>query len=498
MSLAIETMRARQADALKLEDSGERKASMDWALKGESRRRLESLLSIAQTQPGIASAAGDNWNHDPYLLGVQNGVIDLRTGTLRDGRPADRITQTSPVVFDRQAECPVWESTLMEVFDNDKAQVNYMQRALGYSLTGSTQEECFFLCRGGGGAGVGTVLNTVGRILGDYTDTLLFKSLERHDSGTARNDLAKIVGKRFVTVPESNQSIRMDEGLLKRLTGRDEVTARFLYGEFFTFTPQSKFWLMTNHPPTFEDTSRGIARRCRTIIFPRIFEGQQVDMTRKDALHREASGILRWLVEGALLWQQHGLTPPKETIQASQQLRSERDAVKRFLRDQTIAKADSTLSASEMYTAFTVWSESQGVELLPLKQFGIAVQMAYERFHTRKGNRYAGVAWRSVKGEGRIPNSSSISSSRGSKRKDPSHPSRFAEEHAFINVDHEPPLDDGFIPEPTLKEQWELVKWQAEQYEREQLQATAWDWDMTPAQIRELLAEDGCGWAWQV
>jgi putative DNA primase/helicase len=344
--LTLEAMRARQRASVGIKDR------LQWAAKGESRSRLGNLLAIAQTTTPIADA-GEHWDEDPMLLGVANGILDLRTGTLRDGRPDDRITMRCAVAFDPAATWPAWERFLIEVFDDEDV-IRYVQRACGYSLTGDCREECLFFCWGVGANGKGTLMNTLAWTLGDYADDLPFSALELHDrrSGIS-NDIAKLVSKRYVTASESGETTRLNEARVKALTGRDPITARFLHHEFFTFQPVAKFWLATNKKPIVRDDSQGFWRRLHLIPFSRTFE--RPDKTLKDRLRAEAPGILSWVVKGCLEWQRDGLNPPELVLKATDEYRRESDSLTPFYESCCVIDPRARVQASTLFARYQRW-----------------------------------------------------------------------------------------------------------------------------------------------
>ena len=300
--LALEAIRGRQRAAIGDKDH------LRWAIGGESRRRQTNMLALAENIVPIADA-GDSWDLDSWLLGTQNGVLDLHTGTLRQGRPEDRITMQVRPSFDPTAACSVWDQTVAAIFNGDKELIAYFDRFTGYSLTGDCREESLAVCYGDGANGKGTLMNTIGWLLGDYADDLPFSAFELQSRAGIPNDIAKIVGKRFVTASETAVTVRLNEARIKALTGRDPITARLLHQEFFTFQPVAKFWLATNHRPEVRDDSEGFWRRIHLIPFTASFIGRE-DRTLKDRLREELPGILARAVQGCLAWQRDGLNPP--------------------------------------------------------------------------------------------------------------------------------------------------------------------------------------------
>jgi len=331
---------------------------MRWAINGEARKRRGNLLALAQSELPIADK-GDGWDVDPWLLGVLNGVVDLRTGELRDGRAEDRITMRAGVAFDLDARCPIWDATVEQIFGGDEKMVSYLDRFLGYSLTGDCREEAFPICWGEGGTGKGTLMNTVAWVLGDYADDLPFSSLEMNDYGSGiPNDIAKLVGKRFVTSSETSETRRLNEARIKSLTGRDPITARFLHREFFTFQPVAKFWLATNPKPVVRDSTSAFWRRVHLIPFTKKFEGEALDKKRKDDLRTEGSGILARLVRGCLAWQKLGLDPPELVKEATKAYQVESLPLVRFFDECCAIEAGATATFQELFETYVRWAAS--------------------------------------------------------------------------------------------------------------------------------------------
>ncbi len=392
--LAKAAMRERLAAATTGDDLEERRRHAKWAITSESRARLDALLALAQAETPIADA-GDAWDLDPFLLCVPNGVIDLRTGQLRDGRPEDRLTMSAAVPFDPEARCPRWEQFLREIFGVDEAVMAFVQRALGYSLTGDTSEQCLFLLYGTGANGKGSLVNTFARVLGDYAWNMPFSTIELHQRAAIPNDRAALAGRRFVVAAETNDGTRLNESRVKMLTGCDPVTARFLHAEFFSFEPVAKFWLSVNHKPVVRDDSRGFWRRIRLIPFLQQFP---VNPTLPDELRAEARGILAWAVRGCLKWQAlGGLEPPPVVTEATAEYERESDPLRAFLDEACRLQDDAHGGAADLYDAYTGWAMTQGLsdrERLTSTLFGrkMSERFPYERTHG--GKVYTGVSRR--------------------------------------------------------------------------------------------------------
>jgi putative DNA primase/helicase len=254
---AIDTARWRNTAAwLKLlkaeEKEAKRKAVGGYteALEGESVRGIGAILEVAKNLRAFATVATDYDRH-PSLLTIGNGTINLRTGKLRHADPDDLITRATYIRYDASAACPRWLQFLGEIFPGDSSLIEFIQRAVGYSLTGDTREQCMFILHGNGANGKSTFLETVRRLLGPHATTTPFATfMVQRNVGAPRNDLAALVGTRLVIASEAGQEASFDEAVIKQVTGQDKIACRYLYGEFFEYTPQFKIWLATNYKPT--------------------------------------------------------------------------------------------------------------------------------------------------------------------------------------------------------------------------------------------------------
>jgi putative DNA primase/helicase len=245
---------------------------------------------------------------------------------------------------------------LEDIFGDDLEFTSYIHRAVGYCLSGATTEQVVFLCYGHGSNGKSTFLEVLRSVLGDYAYNLPFSTFELKSRSAIPNDVAALAKRRFVTALETNECAPLNEARIKLLTGCDPVSARFLYREFFTFTPVAKFWLATNHKPPVADDSPGFWRRIRLIPFLNQFTGRE-DRDLGVRLKAEASGILRWAVEGCLLWQREGLGVPAVVKAASQAYRDENDAVGEFLVENYEIAADATVPAADLWSDYLQWAD---------------------------------------------------------------------------------------------------------------------------------------------
>lgn len=392
--LSLRAIRARQHAALNIEDQDRRLKSIKWAVSSENQGRLSATNNLARSMKPIADK-GDKWDGDPWLLGCDNGVIDLRTGNFRAGRREDAITMSTGINFDPDARPRRFERFLSEVFDRDEELIAFIQRAAGYSLTADTREQCMLLCHGSGANGKSVLLNTLRSILGDYALNTPFSTFEhiRDTSGNApTNDIAPLSTARLVTASETNEARRLNEARVKAITGGDPITARYLYGEFFTYQPGFKVWLAMNHRPDVRGTDDGIWRRLLLIPFNVSFKGRE-DKTLDSTLKNERAGILAWAVQGCLQWQTSGWNPPPIVQQATEAYRQESDVIGQFLTECTIRDEGKTVKAGQLYAAYQTWCTENGIEGKTGTAFGryIANLPDIDKTHETDGNYYIGI-----------------------------------------------------------------------------------------------------------
>jgi putative DNA primase/helicase len=360
-------------EAAHAEDSESRKKCSDWARKCESADRLRAMLFCAQSEPGIA-VLPSQFDSYPFLLNCLNGTIDLTTGKLREHRREELITKLAPVEYDDGARSQLWERFLHETTAGDKELQDFLQRAAGYSLTGSVIEEVLFFVHGPGGSGKSTYLEAKKTHFGDYARVADFESfIQRGTPGAVRNDIAELAGRRLVISIEVDDGKRLAEGLLKTLTGGDTVRARFLYQEAFEFPPQFKLWLCANNAPKVNDADSAVWRRILRIPFDHAVPKEQRDPTLKARLKDPETGraILAWAVRGCLRWQVSGLSVPKVVEQATDAYRAQMDPLRDFLDDRCILRDNVWITAAALRAEYERWAKDTGEgNTLDAKDFG--------------------------------------------------------------------------------------------------------------------------------
>jgi len=390
--MAKPATRIRLSAASRVGDDEKRESAVSWALRSESRYCLHAAIDLAKSTPPIADP-GTHWDRDPFLLGVQNGVLDLIRGELRQARPEDRITIYSGIAFDPLATCARFERFMVEVFQGDDETISFVQRAIGYSLTGNSSEHCLFLCCGHGCNGKSTLLEIVRTILGGYAHNLPFSAFELTGRSTLPNDVAGLRLKRFVTAVETNENIRLNEGRIKALTGGDCMTARFLYKEYFSFDSTAKLWLAFNHRPQVTDNSHGFWRRIRLIPFDATFT--QPDKTLLAMLKLEASGILNWALRGCLLWQEHGLGSPPAVAVATAEYRKESDPLSEFLDEGYTVAPQAFVASAVLRADYETWLLASGAA--PMDHRSLSNRLRERGFVPDRSGRDRVRGWRGLR-----------------------------------------------------------------------------------------------------
>jgi putative DNA primase/helicase len=371
--LTKETIQALYSESSELPDVAARTELAKHAVKSEAEARIRAMIELAKTEPGMP-VTPDQLDTDPWLLNCANGTLDLRTGRLLPFDRAKLCTKQVPVDFDPDAECPTWESFLDHIMSKSAGLISFLQRAIGYSLTGKTIEEVLFFLYGTGANGKTTFVETSRTLLADYARQADFNSfLETRNDG-ARNDLARLRGARFVAAVEAGEGRKLAETIVKQATGGDKITARFLYHESFEYTPQFKLFLVANHKPNIAGTDEAIWRRMRLIPFNVTIPPAKRDKNLQEKLRAELPGILAWAVRGCLDWQKNGLGSPVQVEQATADYRREMDTLADFLEDRCIINPKDHVLAASLYGNFKLWCDSNGEQPMTQKAFGIKLR----------------------------------------------------------------------------------------------------------------------------
>lgn len=323
--------------------------------------RIKAMLNLARSEPGMSVTIGE-LDAEALHLGVRNGVVDLRTGVLLRNTPDLLVTKYCDADFVPGASALRWERFLGEIFSGDRETIDAVQRLVGLTATGVTQEELLIFAVGSGANGKSIFSNVLSRILADYTvgapSTLL--AARRADDTGPRSDMAMLAGARLVTINELPGGMMLDETVAKQLAGRERITARFLHREYFSFEPRFTPWVRTNHRPIITGTDDGIWRRLRIIRFGRTFSANEQDPCLEEKLWAERVGILNWVVEGAKRYLTHGLTLSTAMTQELAQYRSGSDVLGEFLSDKTSDASSDEVLQSILFDTWKLWCENNG------------------------------------------------------------------------------------------------------------------------------------------
>lgn len=325
-------------------------------------------------------------------LNTPSGIINLKNGDVKAHNPEYYFTKITSVDCAEAADCPRWLAFLNDIFAGDKDLIRYIQKAVGYSLTGSTAEQCAFFLYGTGRNGKSTFIDVIRDVFGDYAaniqpETIMVKSSQ---SNAINSDIARLKGARLVTSVEPNEGVRLNEGLLKQLTGDDTVTARKLYSEEFEFKPEFKLWMATNHKPIIRGTDTGIWRRIHMIPFDVQIPEDKVDKNLTHKLKAEMTGIFKWCIDGCLMWQREGLQMPAAVLKSVREYRREMDVISAFIEDK--CTLEGTVQASTLYAAYVSWADSNNEYCMSNTKFSTELAKRFEKVRGKNYNFFNGIS----------------------------------------------------------------------------------------------------------
>lgn len=351
----IEEMRT---EAFQSDDPEMQMQLLKWANKTANSKLKENMIKELQ-HIGTIPVLTSELDTQKDFINCNNGIVNLRNGELIPHDPNYLCTKITKSNYDNsESKKPkLWLDFLDVVTQGDKELQEYIQKAVGYSLTGSTKEQCMFFLYGLGRNGKSTFLDIISELGGTYAshsqpETIMTKSQLGNNT---LSDIARLRGARFVTTVEPNENVKLNEGLVKQLTGGDKVTARFLYGREFEFVPEFKIWLGANHKPVIKGTDDGIWRRIRLIPFTAQIPDNKVDKNLKHKLKAELPLIMKWAVDGAIKWQREGLKIPKVVEEATKEYRKEMDRLAEFVEQYIIFDVDGKIKASDLYMCYCEW-----------------------------------------------------------------------------------------------------------------------------------------------
>jgi putative DNA primase/helicase len=330
-------------------------------------KTVAAVITLARSDRRLA-ATTDQWDADIWLLGTPSGAIDLRTGKIRLASPDDYITKTTTVA--PGGDCPLWREFLARITGNDPELQSYLQRVCGYALTGDTSEDALFFLYGTGANGKSVFIKTIAGILGDHHKTASMETFTVTNSERHPTDLAMLRGARLVTAIETEEGKRWDEAKIKALTGGDLIQARFMRQDFFEYTPRFKLMIAGNHRPAIRSVDEAIRRRMNLIPFTVTIPIEERDLDLADKLKAEWPGILAWIIEGCLAWQQEGLRPPQAVTAATENYLEAEDALRAWIEECCETGPNESDSTTNLWVGWKSWAEAAGEYVGNKRKFG--------------------------------------------------------------------------------------------------------------------------------
>lgn len=378
--LADEVCEDLKREAWQIPDEDLQAAALKWAKRTAGSSGKEAMIKECQHLFDIPASPED---FDAYtdFLNVQNGVVNLRNGELMPHDSRLMMSKICGCEYDVKRRKPkMWLKFLDDITNGDKDLQEYIQRCIGYSISGSNREQCAYFLYGMGNNGKSTFLDTIADMLGDYgantqPDTLMMQSKVGSLGGGANSDIARLKSARFVTCEEPTEGVRLNEGLLKQLTGGSKVTCRFLYGDEFEYTPEFKIWVATNHKPVIRGTDVGIWRRIKLIPFEVNIPKDKVDKNLKYKLRQEFPQILAWAVEGCMKWQKDGVLEPPCVLEATKDYKQEMDLIAGFVEQCIMIDYDTEekIMASDLFSIYSKWAKANNEWEMTSKRFGMEI-----------------------------------------------------------------------------------------------------------------------------
>lgn len=371
--LADEICEDIKREAIMEEDEKTQVEMLKWASKTASSKGKENMIKECQHLEGVPASPDDFDSYTDYI-NCQNGIVNLRNGELLPHDSNFMMSKITLCEYDTSDKKPeLWLKFLDDVTNHDKELQEYIQKCVGYSLSGSTREQCAYFLYGLGNNGKSTFLDVIADMLGGYAantqpETIMMK---KWGSEGANSDIARLKSSRFVTSEEPTEGVRLNEGLLKQLTGGSKVTCRFLYGDEFEYMPEFKIWIATNHKPVVRGTDIGIWRRIKLIPFEVNIPKEKVDKLLKYRLRKELPQIMHWAVQGCLKWQKEGIQEPKCVQEAVKEYKHEMDLLAGFLEQCVIIDYDSDekIMATDLFKVYSKWAKENNEYEMTSKKF---------------------------------------------------------------------------------------------------------------------------------
>lgn len=373
VGFAADTVRQWYTDAASLDSRTGKEVLVKWAIRCESETVLREMCTLAAGLEGSPVRANiAQFDAQPWLISLQNGTLDLETGRLHKHRREDYLTVCLPFDYEPDAPAPVWEAFLARVQRGRPDMVPYLQRICGYSLTGLTGEKCLFFLYGVKDTGKSTFVETLQTVLGAYARKVSISILmpQRQGDLAVMPYVAELDGRRVVVASETAENKRLNEELVKDLTGQDRMEARRLFHKPFNFKPQFKIWIYGNHRPTIIGTDDSIWGRIHVVPFDERISEEERDGQLQTKLAAERAGIFAWMVQGATAWRTEGLQPPPRVQEATADYRAEQNVLGHFLAECCERDAGARVLLSELFAVYMVWARQNNERVLSAREVG--------------------------------------------------------------------------------------------------------------------------------
>jgi len=364
----------------------------------------KQVVEFAATGEGSLGIGGESWDRHPWMLPCVNGVVDLRPGDISPGRPELFLKTVCPTPFTPEAVSEIWEKTLLQIFDNDKELIGFVQRYLGMALVGAVYDHALAIFWGPGRNGKDTLLETISHVLGEMAgpiqaEMLLDQGKNRRQSGAPNAEVMALRGRRLAWTSETDEGRRLGAGSVKKLTGGGTLTGRAPYGRReVTFEPSHSLILITNAKPRIPPDDYALWKRLHLVPFtmsfvdePKLANEKKADKFLLKRLKKETPGILNWLIRGCLEWQLQGLDPPQIVKAATEEYRTEEDILYQFITDRCVVQPHCTVPAKSLYEEFKNWCGDNGLRPMTGTLFGRKMTVNYPKKRKNQGTVYIGI-----------------------------------------------------------------------------------------------------------
>jgi putative DNA primase/helicase len=371
------------------------------------RRRIASAYTVAAVERLIRSdrqhaAMIDQWDSDPWMLNTLGGTIDLSTGELRPSQREDYCTKVTAAA--PGDACPVWMAFLSRVTDGNVELQCYLQRICGYLLTGSTRDQVWFFLYGTGANGKSVFINTIAGVMGDYARTAPIETFTETMFDQHPTDLAGLQGARLVSVMETEEGRAWAENKIKRLTGGDSISARFMRQDFFEYVPQFKLVVVGNHKPGLRSVDEATRRRLHLVPFTVTIPKAERDPELFEKLKAEWPGILHWMIEGCVAWQREGLNPPPVVSAATEDYLATEDLVARWIEECCVTGPNFSAPVADLYRSYQLWCAANGEAVCSQKRFSQNLEARkFTKVRSSISRKFSGIALRGQTVEGGQP-----------------------------------------------------------------------------------------------